>query len=194
MLTEKGYDKALDLLNIPSDYKPELPIKSYEVQKIVESISAQLKPESYNPFNKRKKTKITTEKSIMRNRGFRQAIINIYDYKCCVCGLKLRSPDKLRWEVQAAHIVPHRYFGRDDIWNGLALCQLHHWAFDVGLFSCDGNFKVVSLMESQSLGSDYGMIFDYDFLDHLKSGRCFLKLPKAAKHYPDMAAINWHRT
>ncbi len=62
MLTEKGYDKALDLLNIPSDYKSELPIKPYEVQKIVESISAQLKPESYNPFNKRKKNKNHNEK------------------------------------------------------------------------------------------------------------------------------------
>ena len=38
MLTEQGYDKALEFLNFPLDYKEKLPIKSFEVQKMVKSI------------------------------------------------------------------------------------------------------------------------------------------------------------
>ncbi|MBN1464780.1 HNH endonuclease, partial [candidate division KSB1 bacterium] len=61
-----------------------------------------------------------------RRRGFRQAITEAYNYECAVCGLKIYSPDFLYWEVEAAHIVPHSSMGKDDIWNGLALCRLHH--------------------------------------------------------------------
>ncbi len=193
MLTEQGYDKVLEFLNFPLDYKDKLPIKSFEVQKMVKSIFEQLKPSEYNPFDKRKKTKTITKKSKLRSRGFRQAIISVYDYRCCVCGLKLCSPDRLQWEVQAAHIIPHRNFGKDDIWNGLALCQLHHWTFDVGLFSFNDNFKLISSLKSEILENDHGMIFDFSFLDHFKSSNCFLRLPKIINHYPDIAAINWHR-
>ncbi len=193
MLTEKGYDKALKILNVSSDYKEILPIKSYEVQKIVKGISEQSKPAKYSPIDKAKKIKNVTAKSKLRSRGFRQAIIETYDYKCCVCGLKLCSPDQLRWEVQAAHIVPHGSFGKDDIWNGLALCQLHHWAFDVGFFSFDEKFKLISSLKSETLKSEYGKIFEFRFLDHFRKNDCFLNLPKIVNHYPDMTAIAWHR-
>jgi len=32
MLTEQGYDKALELQNVPPEYKEKLPIKSFEVK------------------------------------------------------------------------------------------------------------------------------------------------------------------
>ncbi len=193
MLTEQGYDKALKLQNIPSEYKEDLPIKSFEVQKMVKRIIEQQKPSKYNPIAKAKKTKEITVKFKLRSRGFRQAIIEAYDYRCCICGLKLCSLDKLQWEVQAAHIIPHRFFGKDDIWNGLALCQLHHWAFDVGLFSFNEDLKLISSLKSEILENDHGMIFNFSFLDHFQSNNCFLRLPKTNNHYPDIAAINWHR-
>ena len=193
MLTEHGYDKVLQLLNIAPDYKEELPIKSFEVQKVINHIFGKSKPSGYKPFDTGKKIRKTTKDTKLRRRGFRQAIIEVYDYGCCVCGLKLCSPDKLNWEVQAAHIVPHRYLGKDDIWNGLALCQLHHWAFDVGLFSFNENFRLISSLKAEMSENDHGMIFDFDFLDHFKSNNCFLKLPKTTNHYPDIVAINWHR-
>lgn len=193
MLTERGYDKALELQNMSPDCKETLPIKSFEVQKIVKKISERQKPRSYNPFDKTKKVEIFTKKSRLRKRGFRQAVIEIYGYRCCVCGLKLCAPDKIQWEVQAAHIIPHSYFGKDDVWNGLSLCRLHHWAFDVGLFSFNEKFKLISSLNSKALKNDHGMIFDFCFLDHLKESNCFLMLPKTKNHRPDVTAINWHR-
>ncbi len=132
MLTEKGFNEALKLSNIPTARKNFLPTKSYEVQKIVKKLTESPRPENYNPFDKEKKVNKITRESAIRTRGFRQAIIEAYSYKCAICRMKINSPDSLSWEVEAAHIVPHSSLGRDDIWNGLALCHLHHWAFDVG--------------------------------------------------------------
>ncbi len=134
MLTEDGYDRALEILNVPVTQKDVLPIKSYEVQKIVRKIYKQERPENYNPFQIKKIVKVTREAKL-RNRAFKQVIREAYDFRCAVCGMKIYSPDTLLWEVEAAHIVPHRANGKDDILNGLALCRLHHWAFDAGWFT-----------------------------------------------------------
>ncbi len=32
--------------------------------------------------------------------------------------------------------------GKDDIWNGIALCHLHHWAFDVGWFALLNDYNI----------------------------------------------------
>jgi hypothetical protein len=33
---------------------------------------------------------------------------------------------------RAADLLAAETFGRDDLFNGIALCRFHHWAFDVG--------------------------------------------------------------
>ena len=111
MLTEKGFDEALKLCNIPTARKECLPTKSYEVQKIVKDLIESRKPENYDPFDRDKKIVKTAREVALRNRAFRQAVIEAYTYRCSVCGLKLKSPDSLLWEVEAAHIVPHYFFG-----------------------------------------------------------------------------------
>lgn len=127
MLTENGFDEALRLLNIQKTQKEFLPTKSFEVQKVVKKLTEAPRPEHYDPFDKEKKVTIVTRESSIRARGFRQAVIEAYNYKCAFCGMKINSPGSLLWEVEAAHIVPHSSMGKDDIWNGLALCHLHHW-------------------------------------------------------------------
>lgn len=112
MLTEKGFDKVLGLSNIPTTQKEFLPTKSYEVQKVVKMLNEIQRPKDYNPFDKKKKVVNTGGETTLRTRGFRQAVIEAYDCKCAVCGLKLYSPDTLFWEEEAAHIVPHRAKGR----------------------------------------------------------------------------------
>ena len=112
-----------------------MPTKSYEVQKVVNRLKNSKKPNSYNPIDTDKKVSKITSEVRVRQRGFRIAVLEAYDYKCAICGMKIYSPDTLIWEVEAAHIVPHRMNGKDDIWNAMALCHLHHWAFDVGWFT-----------------------------------------------------------
>ncbi len=192
MLTESGFDKALKLLSIPDVKKSFLLIKSYEVQKIVKKMKETRRPEKYIPFEQKKRTSKTTQKITLRARGFRQAILEAYDYRCAVCGLKICSPDSLLWEVEAAHIVPHKEMGKDDIWNGLALCHLHHWYFDVGWFTLLDDYRIHLSSQSKSLPNDYGKIAEYEFLK-LTANQIKILLPTNTEAYPHQNAIGWHR-
>jgi hypothetical protein len=192
MLTESGFDKALKLLNIPAANKDFLLIKSYEVQKIVTKLKETRRPENYDPFDKKKRTSKTTRETTLRARGFRQAIIEAYDYKCAVCGLKIPSPDSSSWEVEAAHIVPHRAMGKDDIWNGLALCHLHHWAFDVGWFTLLDDYRVQFSAKVNSLPVDFGRIGSFEILK-FSNNQSRIQLPSRTELYPHYNAISWHR-
>jgi len=193
MLTEKGLDRALGFSGIPATKKVVLPIKSYEVQKIVKAITESQRPIDYNPIDTEKKLTKTTRETVLRIRGFRQAIIEAYDYRCAVCRLKISSPDFLSWEVEAAHIVPHHSQGRDDIWNGLSLCHLHHWAFDVGWFTLRDNYTIEVSSEVKSLPDSYGIMGGYEFIRALSVGRARILLPDKNDIYPHPNAIRWHR-
>jgi len=193
MLTEDGYDRILEILRIPLTQKEILPIKSYEVQKIVKKLCEQERPKNYNPFEDNKKIVIITQKVKLRNRAFRQAIIEAYDFKCAVCGMKIYSPNTLQWEVEAAHIVPHNSNGKDDIFNGLALCHLHHWAFDVGWFSLEDNFKLLASRKIQDFSADFGKMGNYYFLRQLSKENLIIFLPKKQEIHPHPNAIKWHR-
>lgn len=193
MLTEKGFDKATKLSNVPAARKDFLPTKSYEVQKIVKKLMESPRPKHYNPFDKEKKLTKTNRESIIRTRGFRLAVIEAYGYKCSVCEMKINSPDSLSWEVEAAHIVPHSSLGRDDILNGLALCQLHHWAFDVGWFTLLDDYTISVSSKVHSLPSDFGKIGDYEFIRALSNKSKKIHLPGRNEIYPHHNAIRWHR-
>ena len=192
MLTEDGYNRTLELLHIPLIQKDVLPIRSYEVQKIVKKISKQARPENYNPFENKKIVKITQEAKL-RNRAFSQAIKEVYDFKCAVCGMKIYSPNILLWEIEAAHIVPHSANGKDDILNGLALCRLHHWAFDVGWFTLEDNFQILASRKIKDLPADFGKLGNYDFMGQLSKNDLMISLPKEYDMRPHFNAIKWHR-
>lgn len=192
MLTEDGYDRALEILNVPVTQKDVLPIKSYEVQKIVKKIYKQERPENYNPFGAKKVIQITREAKL-RNRAFKQAVREAYDFKCAVCGMKIHSPNALQWEVEAVHIVPHSKNGRDDLLNGLALCRLHHWAFDVGWFTLGDNFNILASRRIKNLSADFGKLGDYDFIGQLSKENLRISLPSEQDIHPHPNAIKWHR-
>jgi len=193
MLTEKGVDEALKYCGIPTARKDHLPTKSYEVQKIVNKLAESRRPLIYDPFDKSKRTVRVTKESLLRARGFRQAVIEAYDCRCAVCGLKLISPDSLSWEVDAVHIVPHNLYGKDDIFNGIAMCHLHHWAFDSGWFAFLDDYNILLSSKAKGLPNDFGKIKDYDFFRTLNGGIVRLNLPKRAEIRPHQDAIRWHR-
>jgi hypothetical protein len=193
MLTEKGFDEALKLCNIPVARKNILPIKSYEVQKVVNKLMQSPKPENYDPFDKSKKITKTTRESALRDRGFRQAVVEVYNYRCAVCRLKINSPDALSWEVEAAHIVPNSLLGRDDIFNGVALCNLHHWAFDVGWFALLDDYRIQVSSQIRRLPVDFGKMGNYEFIRSLENKATTILLPKRSEIQPHLNAIRWHR-
>ncbi len=193
MLTEDGFDRALRLSSIPASAKSYLPVKSFEIQKIVKKLNEASKPANYDPINKEKKVSKMTKESILRIRGFRHAVIEAYNYRCSVCGLKMSSPDSLSWEVEAAHIVPNRSFGRDDIWNGLAFCRLHHWAFDVGWFTLSQDYTIQVSNKIESLPPDQGRLGKFEVIRDLVNRSSKIFLPGRVDIYPHPNAIAWHR-
>jgi putative restriction endonuclease len=62
---------------------------------------------------------------------FRREVLRAYRRRCTVCALK-------RVElVQAAHIVEFASDGLEEVTNGLALCAIHHLAYDRNLLGID---------------------------------------------------------
>lgn len=192
MLTESGYNRALEIERIPIAQKDILPVKSYEVQKIIKNIRMQERPDNYNPFENKRIVK-NTQETKFRNRAFTQIIKEEYDYRCAVCGMKIYSPNTLLWEVEVAHIVPHSANGKDDILNGLALCRLHHWAFDVGWFALGDNFNVLTSGKTKDLFADFGKMGSFDFIGQLSNENLIISMPKEYDMRPHANAVKWHR-
>lgn len=72
-----------------------------------------------------------------RDARFRPLVLQAYGSKCAVCGTALKL-------VDAAYIVPvSDPRGDDQVTNGLALCRLHHGAYDMGLIGVRSDFKVI---------------------------------------------------
>ena len=77
-----------------------------------------------------------------RNQGFRKAIVQLYDHRCALCGIRILTPEG-HTIVEAAHIRPWSE-SRDDLpTNGLALCRLCHWSFDEGLMGVGQQYEVL---------------------------------------------------
>jgi putative restriction endonuclease len=61
----------------------------------------------------------------LHQAGFRERVIRAYRETCAVCRLRHREL------LDAAHILPDTHLlGLPEVSNGLALCKLHHSAFD----------------------------------------------------------------
>jgi putative restriction endonuclease len=73
-----------------------------------------------------------------RRRDFRIRVLNVYGHRCSVCQIQLGL-------VEAAHIIPVGAPGSNDLTcNGLALCPLHHDAYDDALVGVRGDYHIVA--------------------------------------------------
>jgi putative restriction endonuclease len=62
---------------------------------------------------------------------FKQDVRSAYRATCVVCGAHFPpTPYNSSPGVDAAHILPWSEYELDQVFNGLCLCKLHHWAFD----------------------------------------------------------------
>lgn len=62
---------------------------------------------------------------------FRREVLRAYRRRCTICALKREEL------VQAAHIVEFSRDGVEEVTNGLALCAIHHLAYDRNLLGID---------------------------------------------------------
>lgn len=73
----------------------------------------------------------------LHQRGFRERVIRAYRQCCAICRLR---HDEL---LEAAHILPDGHpLGEPVVPNGLALCKLHHAAFDRYLIGVTPDLEV----------------------------------------------------
>jgi putative restriction endonuclease len=84
-----------------------------------------------------------------RDPDFRRRVLKAYEFRCAVCGFDVRL-GSISIALDAAHIRWHQAGGPDEETNGLALCVLHHMAFDLGAFTV---FEGVVLISDQAHGT-----------------------------------------
>lgn len=90
-----------------------------------------------------------------RNPAFRKKILEVYDWQCAACGLRIKLPDSQLTFVDGAHLIPFGISRNDHPTNGIALCKNHHWAMDRFLIvpSPEGLWKVSPRLDHRrSLG------------------------------------------
>lgn len=86
--------------------------------------------------NEERREVIAIIKRKYREADFRFRVLAAYSSRCAMCGVQLDL-------VEAAHILPVAADGStDETSNGVALCSLHHDAFDKCLISFDERYKV----------------------------------------------------
>jgi putative restriction endonuclease len=74
----------------------------------------------------------------LHQRGFRERVLHAYHTQCTLCKLKHLEL------LDAAHIIPDgEPESRPTVDNGLALCKLHHAAFDSFIIGITPDYKIV---------------------------------------------------
>ena len=115
----------------------------------------------------------------LHQRGFRQRVLRAYQQCCAICRLR---HDEL---LEAAHILPDGHpLGAPVIPNGLALCKLHHAAFDRYLIGVTPDLEVTVRLDvleeidgpmlQHGLQGFQGRRIHVPRADHLKPNRDFL--------------------
>jgi putative restriction endonuclease len=122
--------------------------------------------------------------SPIRSAAFRSVIMKLYNYTCAACRLRIITLDG-GTAVDAAHIIPFSISHDDGIGNGLALCKMHHWAFDGGLLSIDDRYKILVSSAFNETGPT-GLL-----LSNLRDNP--ILLPSQKPFHPVLQAVRWHR-
>lgn len=119
-----------------------------------------------------------------RDPLFRQQVLRAYNYECAICGFNMRH-DNTSVALEAAHIKWKQHGGPCEIPNGLALCAIHHKAFDKGSIGLDESMRV-QVSEAVNGSGIVGRLF-WDF-----QGKS-ISLPQVKANYPQDAFVEWHR-
>jgi len=119
---------------------------------------------------------------IVRDRVFRRIVLDAYDCRCAVTGLKLINGGG-RAEVEAAHIRPVEQNGPDIITNGIALSGTAHWMFDRGLISLSDDLEVLVSRQVNDIDSVWSLVN--------KTRRATVPGNPACRPHPSYVA--WHR-
>ncbi|WP_414682926.1 phosphorothioated DNA-binding restriction endonuclease [Longimicrobium sp.] len=120
-----------------------------------------------------------------RDAQFRRDVLRAYRSRCAVCGFDVRLCHQ-PFGIDAAHLMWWQAGGPCETPNGLALCALHHRAFDRGAIGVSANRKILISLDLSGDEAWLERMF-YDF-----SGR-ELRPPQRRAEEPDERFAAWHR-
>ena len=111
-----------------------------------------------------------------RATDFRKRVLGAYEHRCAACGVQLKL-------IEASHIIPVAApTSTDETRNGIALCALHHTAFDRNLLSFDERYKIeVSDSEVSRLAAENLVGGLKEFRQNLRTA---IILPSDKRDYP----------
>ena len=101
----------------------------------LENPLVKLPPENRNLQNTR------TTKFFKRNLKIAKELKCTYDYKCQICGIKIKKTNN-EFIIEAAHIRPLFHDGKDSKGNMLILCPNHHKEFDFGSITINPDYNI----------------------------------------------------
>ncbi len=117
---------------------------------------------------------------------FHSNVIQAYECQCAVCGYDIQLQDQ--WMgLEVAYILRPDRGGPDEVPNGLALCAIHHRAFDQGGISLEDNLALLVSATVQSRSRAWSFWF-----------RQFegqpIQAPNQSRHDPNPHYLQWHRS
>ena len=117
-----------------------------------------------------------------RDPKFRPAVLQAYNFKCCVCNFNLRLMDKTIG-LEAGHIKMVSHNGPNTVDNGLAFCPNHHKLFDLGVFTVNYKHEIhlSNLLDPVNIGVNL-------YLTTYKK----IILPNDPDDYPNGEFLKWH--
>ena len=125
-----------------------------------------------------------------RSAAFRQTILEIYDYRCAACGVRVILDQRISMVV-AAHLIPFEVSRNDRPTNGVALCPNHHWAMDRHLIApCPDTTRKAGVWQVNTKRLD----------DRIEGQRELVALadkpvipPADKQFYPAMESLRWRQ-
>lgn len=185
--TKEPTSKQLAVHNVFGGFNEEtfhvLARKPSLIDKLAQQILSEHFPESVQDIIANRLDFSLAEINKQRDPKFRQMILRAYNYQCAICGYNLKQ-DCVPLGLEAADIKWKQSGGPCVINNGLALCSIHHSAFDMGAIGLDSNLKLLV-----SGGVNGNSIVEKLFWNF--EGKSIL-LPKVQEDYLHDKFIEWH--
>jgi len=133
------------------------------------------------PSDSRRAYLTSLTKVRLHQQGFRERVLKAYRSQCAFCRLKHLEL------LDAAHIIPdHEPCSQPTVNNGLALCKLHHAAFDNFILGISPDYRIKVRPDVMEEADGPLLIHGLQEFD----GR-ILTLPNRREDYPDRDALDW---
>ncbi len=151
-------------------------VEDYSVLENLSEKPTEINNEYLRRVSESRRVTVTNVTKKVRDNRFKSRVLTAYNNQCAFCGIQLRL-------IDAAHILPVSYeASTDETSNGLALCTLHHRAYDKALVTLNNDYQIiyseVKMEKLQEIGLDSGMD------KFIKDLRPFIHVPPAINDRP----------